>query len=246
MISVRNLYKSFDQTEVLKGIHLEVAKGEVVVIIGPSGSGKSTLLRCLNYLEAPQRGTVGIDRISVDAEAAKPKDILNLRKTTAMVFQSYNLFKNKTALENIIEPLLIVQKMERQEAEKLGEKLLRQVGLGDKRNSYPSALSGGQQQRIGIARAMAVNPQVILFDEPTSALDPELVGEVLNVIRDLAQEQMTMLIVTHEMNFAKEVADRVIFMDDGNIIEEGTPNEIFANPKQERTQKFLRQIIHRQ
>lgn len=245
MISIKNLKKSFDDLEVLKGVDLSVEKGEVVVIIGPSGSGKSTFLRCINYLETPDEGSIQIGDILVNTSAAKKEDIKKLRRSTAMVFQSYNLFKNKTALGNIIEPLIMNKKMSKNEAEEKAEELIKIVGLHDKRDNYPSTLSGGQQQRIGIARAMAVNPEVILFDEPTSALDPELVGEVLNVIRDLAKKHMTMIIVTHEMAFAREVADRVIFMDNGSVIEAGTPKDIFTNPKEERTKKFLNQIIGR-
>ncbi|WP_026476548.1 amino acid ABC transporter ATP-binding protein [Alkaliphilus transvaalensis] len=245
MISTKNLYKSFGKLEVLKGINLEVKKGEVVVIIGPSGSGKSTFLRCLNYLESPDAGIISLNNMQVDTQEVKQKEILALRRGTAMVFQGYNLFKNKTALENVIEALLIVKKMPKDKAIQLGESLLDMVGLKDKRDQYPSTLSGGQQQRVAIARAMAVNPHVILFDEPTSALDPELVGEVLGVIRKLAEENMTMIIVTHEMSFARDVADRVIFMDEGIIVEEGLPSEIFSNPKEERTKRFLRQIINR-
>lgn len=245
MLKINNLHKRFDKLEVLKGIDLEVSKGEVVVVIGPSGSGKSTLLRCLNYLEAPEKGNIEISNVKVDAEKSHKKDIRDLRKVTAMVFQNYNLFKNKSVLENITEALLIVKNMPKDEAEAVAEKLLIQVGLIDKKDNYPSTLSGGQQQRVSIARAMALNPQVILFDEPTSALDPELVGEVLNVIRQLASKHMTMLIVTHEMGFAKEVADRVIFMDEGKIVEQGKPQDIFTNPKHERTRRFLKQIIEK-
>ncbi|WP_432402467.1 amino acid ABC transporter ATP-binding protein [Wukongibacter sp. M2B1] len=243
MLKMNNLHKRFDDLEVLKGIDLEVSKGEVVVIIGASGSGKSTLLRCINYLETPEKGIIEINKTRVDAEKVSKKDIQNLRRRTAMVFQNYNLFKNKTAIENITEALLVVKNTPKDEAEMIGEKLLKQVGLIDKRNSYPMTLSGGQQQRVSMARAMALSPDVILFDEPTSALDPELVGEVLNVIRELAQKHMTMLIVTHEMGFAREVADRVIFMDNGYIVEESKPEEIFTKPKHERTKKFLNQII---
>lgn len=243
MLKMNNLHKRFDDLEVLKGIDLEVSKGEVVVIIGASGSGKSTLLRCINYLETPEKGIIEINKTRVDAEKVSKKDIQNLRRRTAMVFQNYNLFKNKTAIENITEALLVVKNTPKDEAEMIGEKLLKQVGLIDKRNSYPMTLSGGQQQRVSIARAMALSPDVILFDEPTSALDPELVGEVLNVIRELAQKHMTMLIVTHEMGFARDVADRVIFMDNGYIVEESKPEEIFTKPKHERTKKFLNQII---
>lgn len=245
MLKINNLYKCFENLEVLKGIDLEVNKGEVVVIIGPSGSGKSTLLRCINYLEAPEKGIIEINKNKVDVEKPLKKDIQLLRRETAMVFQNYNLFNNKTALENITEALTIVKKISKTEAQEIGEKLLYQVGLNDKINSYPSTLSGGQKQRVGIARAMALNPKVILFDEPTSALDPELVGEVLNVIRELAQRHMTMLIVTHEMGFARDVADRVIFMDNGNIVEQGKPENIFTRPKHERTKKFLKQIINK-
>ncbi|MEJ8553206.1 amino acid ABC transporter ATP-binding protein [Tepidibacter sp. Z1-5] len=245
MIDIKQIHKKFDNTHVLKGIDLNVKKGEVVVIIGPSGSGKSTFLRCINYLEKPESGIINIDDITIDAANPSKKDINNLRKSTAMVFQNYNLFKNKTALENITQSLIVNKGMSKEDAESLGLEILNQVGLSDKMNNYPSTLSGGQQQRVGIARAMALNPKVILFDEPTSALDPELVGEVLNVIRNLAKKDMTMIIVTHEMGFAKEVANRVIFMDNGNIIEEGSPNEIFNNPKHERTKRFLKQIINK-
>jgi ABC-type polar amino acid transport system ATPase subunit len=245
MISVRNLHKSFGSLEVLKGIDLEVRKGEVVVIIGPSGSGKSTFLRCINFLEQPKSGTIRIADKEVEVSKAGKKDIFELRRHTAMVFQSYNLFKNKTALENVTESLLVTKKMKSSEANKVGRELLAQVGLSDKENNFPSALSGGQQQRVSIARAMALDPEVILFDEPTSALDPELVGEVLNVIRTMAERHMTMIIVTHEMSFAREVADRVIFMDEGRIIEEGTPEDIFTNPQNERTRRFLKLVTSR-
>ncbi|WFD08945.1 amino acid ABC transporter ATP-binding protein [Tepidibacter hydrothermalis] len=245
MIDIKQIHKKFGDTHVLKGIDLSVKKGEVVVIIGPSGSGKSTFLRCINYLEKPDSGVINIDDITIDAANPSKKDINNLRKSTAMVFQNYNLFKNKTALENITESLIVNKGMSKEDADALGADILNQVGLSDKMGNYPSTLSGGQQQRVGIARAMALNPKVILFDEPTSALDPELVGEVLNVIRNLAQKDMTMIIVTHEMGFAKEVANRVIFMDNGNIIEEGSPDEIFNNPKHERTKRFLKQIINK-
>ncbi|MCC0781840.1 amino acid ABC transporter ATP-binding protein [Clostridioides sp. ES-S-0108-01] len=239
MIKVENLHKSFKGTDVLKGINLEINQSEVVAILGPSGTGKSTLLRCLNYLVEPTRGKIIIGDVKVDVEKATKKDIVNLRKHTSMVFQNYNLFKNKTALENVMEALIVVHKKSKQEAREISLKLIDKVGMLDRKDFYPSKLSGGQQQRIGIARAMAVNPNVILFDEPTSALDPELVGEVLSVIKSLAKEGITMLIVTHEINFAKEVADKIIFMDNGVIAEEGTPDEIFSNPKNERTAKFL-------
>ncbi|MCT4604926.1 MAG: amino acid ABC transporter ATP-binding protein [Marinisporobacter sp.] len=243
MIKIKNLHKSFGDLEVLKGINLEIKKGEVIAVIGPSGTGKSTLLRCMNYLETPNKGEIEIEDLKIFVENITKEQIHSLRKATAMVFQSYNLFKNKTAIQNIMESLLVVKKMKYQDAEKNALEILEQVGLMDKKDSYPSKLSGGQQQRIGIARAMAVNPKIMLFDEPTSALDPELVGEVLDVIKGLAKRHMTMIIVTHEMRFAKEAADRVIFMDDGNIVEEGTPDEIFNHPKNKRTIKFLNQII---
>lgn len=239
MIEVKGLYKKFDNLDVLNGIDLEVKEGEVVVIVGPSGSGKSTFLRCLNLLETPDKGSIEIDNVIVDAENIEKNNIINLRKKSAFVFQNYNLFKNKTALENIIESLIVVKKMDKKEAEKIGLELLTRVGLKDKANSYPSQLSGGQQQRVGIARAMAVNPKVILFDEPTSALDPELVDEVLEVILELSKQNITMVIVTHEMFFARKIADKIIFMDNGKIIAQGSPEEIFNN-KNERLIKFLK------
>jgi putative amino-acid transport system ATP-binding protein len=242
MIRIRHLRKSFRNLQVLDDINLDINSGEVVVIIGPSGAGKSTLLRCLNLLEIPDKGTIEINHIVVDAEKLNKKEIHRLRKATAMVFQNYNLFKNRTALQNITESLIVTKKMKEAEAKAIGEKLLAQVGLSHKANSYPSTLSGGQQQRVGIARALAVDPYVILFDEPTSALDPELVGEVLGVIRSLADKKTTMIIVTHEMAFAREIADRVIFMVDGKIMEQGTAEEIFTNPQNERTKKFLNQF----
>lgn len=242
MIKIKNLYKRFNENTVLNGINLEIKKGEVIVIIGPSGTGKSTLLRCINYLETPDKGTIEIENLKVDLEKINKEEIHRLRKHTAMVFQSYNLFNNKTAIENITEHLSTVKKINKNEAEKIAIDILKQVGLEDKKDYYPSQLSGGQQQRIGIGRAMAVNPDIMLFDEPTSALDPELVGEVLEVIKKLAEKDTTMIIVTHEMRFAREAADRVIFMDDGNIVEEGTPKEVFDNPKNPRTIKFLKQV----
>ncbi|MFL0194270.1 amino acid ABC transporter ATP-binding protein [Clostridium sp. WILCCON 0269] len=242
MIKVKNLYKKFSELTVLKGIDLEIKKGEVIAIIGPSGTGKSTLLRCINYLETPDKGTIEIGKLKIDFEQITKKQIHELRKHTSMVFQSYNLFNNKTAIENIMEHLTIVKKLNKIEAEKIAMDILRQVGLVDKRDCYPSKLSGGQQQRVGIGRAMAVNPDIMLFDEPTSALDPELVGEVLDVIKKLAERDTTMIIVTHEMRFAKEAADRVMFMDSGNIVEQGTPEEVFDNPKNPRTIKFLEQV----
>lgn len=243
MIKITNLNKSFGDLDVLKGIDLEVKKGQVIAIIGPSGTGKSTLLRCINYLEQPEDGEIEIDDLKVNAKNITKKEIHELRKKTSMVFQTYNLFKNKTALENIMEPLIIVQKMDKKAAEEKALGILNTVGLLDKRDSYPSKLSGGQQQRVGIGRAMAVDPKVMLFDEPTSALDPELVGEVLDVIKKLVENHTTMLIVTHEMRFAKSVSDRIIFMDDGRIVEEGSPERIFNRAENPRTIQFLRQVV---
>ncbi len=239
MIKIKGLYKSFNGVEVLKGINLDIKKGEVIAVIGSSGTGKSTLLRCMNFLEKPDKGVLEIEELKIDVEKATKAEIQQLRKNTSMVFQNYNLFKNKTAIENIMEPLIVVSKMKKKEAEKVAMDILKRVGLSDKADYYPSKLSGGQQQRIGIGRAMAVNPQIMLFDEPTSALDPELVGEVLDVIKKLAKQDTTMIIVTHEMRFAKEAADKVIFMDEGNIIEEGTPDKIFNHAENPRTLKFL-------
>lgn len=242
MIKATNLCKSFNDHVVLNNISFNVKKGEVLAIIGPSGSGKSTLLRCLNYLETPDAGRIKIGDAIVDVNTAKRTDINNLRMQTSMVFQHYNLFKNKTVLENVTHALVVAKKMKKADAKQLGKDLLNQVGILDKANQYPIALSGGQQQRVGIARALAVNPAAILFDEPTSSLDPEWVGEVLRVISDIASNEKTMIIVTHEMNFAKEIADQVIFMADGVIVEEGTPEEIFDNPQYERTKRFLREF----
>lgn len=242
MIKLTQIRKSFGRNEVLKGIDLTVKKGEVVAILGPSGSGKTTLLRCINYLEKPNDGQISIDDFSVNCKRPEKKDIHTLRQKSAMVFQQYNLFKHKTAVENVMEGLVIVKKIPKDEARKKSVELLEKVGLGNKLDAYPSELSGGQQQRVGIARALALNPEVILFDEPTSALDPELVGEVLGVIRKIAREGITMIIVTHEMGFAQDVASHVVFMDGGVIVEEGKPNEIFNDPKEERTKQFLKRI----
>lgn len=242
MISVSNIRKSYKDTEVLKGISFQVNDGEVVAIIGPSGSGKSTLLRCLNFLEQPDSGYIKIGEAAVHAKQSNRTTVNQLRLQTSMVFQHYNLFKNKTVLENVTHALIVSKKIKKEAAEKKGRELLKQVGVLEKENQYPIALSGGQQQRVGIARALAVNPYAILFDEPTSSLDPEWVGEVLRVITKIANNNKTMLIVTHEMNFAREIADQVIFMADGVIVEKGTPEEIFDFPKQERTKQFLREF----
>ncbi|MEC0595332.1 amino acid ABC transporter ATP-binding protein [Bacillus spizizenii] len=242
MITVKNIRKAFKDLVVLDGIDLEVKRGEVVAIIGPSGSGKSTLLRCLNLLERPDQGLIEIGEAKLNAERFTRKEAHRLRQQTAMVFQNYNLFKNKTALQNITEALIVAQHKSRDEAKRIGMDILKQVGLEHKADSYPITMSGGQQQRIGIARALAVNPHAILLDEPTSALDPELVAGVLQVIKSIAEKQTTMIIVTHEMAFAKEVADKVIFMSDGHIIEQGTPEELFDHPKNERTKRFIKQV----
>ena len=240
MIKVTDLHKSFGELAVLKGIDFQADTGEVIVIIGPSGMGKSTFLRCINYIERPEKGIIEIDNVKVDAEKCTEKEIKQLRLKTSMVFQNYNIFKNKTVIENVMLPITSVQKIEKEIAKEKALQYLDQVGLLDKVNEYPSRLSGGQQQRVGIARAMAVNPKLILLDEPTSSLDPELVLGILDILRNLANEhKRTMIIVTHEMSFAKEIADRIIFMDDGRIIEEGTPEKIFSNPQNERTKRFL-------
>lgn len=240
MISIKNLHKRFDELEVLKGIDLEVEKGKVIVLIGPSGSGKTTFLRCLNVLETPTEGTISIEDQSLDFSQPVPKKkIPSFRSLTGMVFQSYNLFPHMTALENVMEGPITVKRETKEMVRKKAESLLAKVGLGDKLDYYPFQLSGGQQQRVGIARALAMEPKVMLFDEPTSALDPELVGEVLKVMKDLAGEGMTMIVVTHEMRFAKEVADEVLFMDGGVIVERSKPEDIFTNPKEERTKRFL-------
>ena len=242
MINVSHLSKRFGNHEVLKEINLTIKQGEVVAIIGPSGSGKSTLLRCLNLLEKPNSGTITIDQVILNSQHYNHKQETNLRKQSAMVFQHYNLFKNKTALENITYPLIVGQKMAKDEAKQYGLSLLERVGMLAYANQYPITLSGGQQQRVAIARALAVRPKVLLFDEPTSALDPERVHEVLQVMLKLAKENITMLIVTHEMEFAKYVADRIIFMSDGIIVEEGQAKSLIDNPQHELTQRFLRQL----
>ncbi len=243
MIRVENLHKSFGNLHVLKGIHFTAKEGEVVALIGPSGMGKSTFLRCVNFIEKPEKGILEIDGVKVDAETCREKEIRKLRMKTSMVFQNYNVFKNKTVLENVMLPMVLVQNMDKKTAREQAEEYLKQVGLLEKACEYPSRLSGGQQQRVGIARAMAVNPKVILFDEPTSSLDPELVTGILEIIRGLARDhKRTMLIVTHEMRFAQEIADRVVFMDHGIIQEEGRPEQMFQNPQNERMRRFLDQL----
>ena len=240
LIEIEHLSKSFPGgTEVLKDISLEIHKGDIVAIIGPSGTGKSTLLRCLNYLTVPSEGKIRIGKCTVDAKSHTKEEVYALRRKSSMVFQQFNLFKNKTALENVMEALTKVQKMPKAEAEEISKHLLEQVGMGDRMDFYPSKLSGGQQQRVGIARALAVNPEVILFDEPTSALDPEWVKEVLATIQEVAKEGRTMLIVTHEISFARQVANRILFMEEGKIQVDAPPEEFFSDTKQERLQQFL-------
>ena len=239
MIDIENLHKSFGDVHVLKGIDLNIKENEVVAIIGPSGSGKSTLLRCMNYLEEPTQGNVCVDGILLDGEA----NINKVRAEVGMVFQRFNLFPHMTVLQNIMLAPMKVRHVPKEKAEKRAQKLLARVGLEDKADSFPSQLSGGQQQRVAIARALAMRPKIMLFDEPTSALDPEMVGEVLDVMRSLAKEGMTMVIVTHEMGFAREVGDRVLFVDDGRILEQGTPEAVFEHPQQERTKAFLSKVL---
>jgi polar amino acid transport system ATP-binding protein len=241
MISITNLHKAFGANEVLKGISLEVTQGEVLCIIGPSGSGKSTILRCINGLESYDKGEIRVVGHHVNRDT---KQIIWIRTHVSMVFQRFNLFPHRTVLENVIEGPVYVKKEDRAQATSRGRELLKQVGLANKADAYPNQLSGGQMQRVAIARALAMQPMAILFDEPTSALDPELVGEVLSVMRNLAEQGMTMLVVTHEMAFAKEVADRVIFVDGGVIVEEGPPQEILVNPTQDRTRDFLKRVMH--
>ena len=240
MINVRNLYKSFGKNEVLKDINETIKKGEVVVIIGPSGSGKSTFLRCLNLLEEPTSGVINFEGEDI---TDKNVDINKIREKMGMVFQQFNLFPHKTVMENLTIGPTKIKNISNGEAIKKGSELLEKVGLLDKKNVYPNSLSGGQKQRIAIARALAMEPDVMLFDEPTSALDPEMVGEVLGVMKSLAKDGMTMVVVTHEMGFAKEVGDRILFMDEGRIIEEGTPEVIFQNPKNSRTKDFLSKVL---
>lgn len=240
MITIKDLHKSFGDHEVLKGIDLEIEKGEILVIIGPSGSGKSTILRCMNLLETPTSGDIIFEGKSLVDKNTKIDEV---RQNIGMVFQHFNLFPHKTILENVTLAPITLKKMSKEEAEKKAETLLKRVGLYDKKDTYPAQLSGGQKQRIAIARALAMEPDMMLFDEPTSALDPEMVKEVLEVIKELAQDGMTMAIVTHEMGFAKEVADRVIFVDEGKIIEDNTPEEVFNNPTHERTKEFFAKVL---
>ncbi|WP_116188239.1 amino acid ABC transporter ATP-binding protein [Paenibacillus taihuensis] len=246
MIEVRGLTKTFGEVAVLKGIDLTLERGSVLVIIGPSGSGKSTLLRCLNVLETPSSGTIAIGNAGIafaGGTRVRQADVLQLRRQSGMVFQAYHLFPHMTALQNVMEGQITSLRRPKEEARERAMRLLAKVGLETRADSYPHQLSGGQQQRVGIARAMSIDPQLLLFDEPTSALDPELVREVLKVIRELAQEGRTMIVVTHEMKFAREVADRIILIDEGVIVEEGPPEQLFGSPKQERTRQFLSRIM---
>lgn len=240
MIQINNLHKSFNENKVLKGINDHIKKGEVVVVVGPSGSGKSTFLRCLNLLEEPTEGQIIFENINITNKQA---DINKIREKMGMVFQQFNLFPHKTVLENLTIAPIMVKKVSEKDANKKAYELLNKVGLADKATAYPASLSGGQKQRIAIARALAMEPDVMLFDEPTSALDPEMVGEVLSVMKDLARDGMTMVVVTHEMGFAREVGDRILFMDDGKIVEEGSPKEIFTKPTHPRTIDFLSKVL---
>lgn len=243
MLKVTNIRKAFKDNEVLKGVDIEVNKGDVVTILGPSGSGKTTLLRCINFLEQADGGQLDFDEQHLDYAKVTGKEIKAIRHKTAFVFQNYNLFNNKTALENVTEGVIYGRGVEKSKAVELAKKALDRVGLAERYNYYPSQLSGGQQQRVGIARAIAVEPEIILMDEPTSALDPELIGEVLGVIKSLADEGKTMVIVTHEMQFAKEISTNVIFMDGGKIVEQGSASKIFTNPEELRTRRFLRRVL---
>ena len=243
MLKITNVHKSFKKNKILKGVDLTINKGDVVVILGPSGSGKTTLLRTIAFLETADKGELEFDEIKTSLSNAHKKTILDVRKKIGFVYQNYNLFANKTALENVMEGLVIARKVPKEEAKTIAEDALKKVGLLERKDFYPSQLSGGQQQRVGIARAIAYKPDVVLFDEPTSALDPELVGEVLSVIKALAKEGTTMIVVTHEMSFAEEAATQVVFMDGGVVVEKGTSREIFYSPKEERTKQFLKRVL---
>ncbi len=242
MLELRDIYKAFGRTEVLRGVSLSVEQGDVVAILGPSGSGKTTLLRCVNFLERADRGTMDFDGETLQLDRATKRDIARIRRKTAFVFQNYNLFLNKTALQNVTEGLIVARKIPKAQAEELGMQMLAKVGMADRSGYYPSQLSGGQQQRVAIARALATRPEIIFFDEPTSALDPELTDEVLSVMRQLAEEGMTMLVVTHEMGFARNVSNKVIFMENGVVVEEAPSREFFQDPREERTRAFLRTV----
>lgn len=239
MIKIKSLHKKYSEKEVLKGINLNVEKGQVVVILGPSGSGKTTLLRCLNFLEKADKGEMYFGKLKIDFEKVSSKDIEEVRKKSSMVFQNYALFLNKTALQNITESLISTRKYNKEDANKKGKALLKAVGLENNESSYPHQMSGGQQQRVGIARALAVDPELILFDEPTSSLDPLLVNEVLSIIKQVAKQNITTIIVTHEIGFAYDVADKIVFMDNGKVVEEGSPDEVLKNPQNNTTKRFL-------
>lgn len=243
MIEIKNIKKNFDDLEILKDVSLSVQPHEVVVVLGPSGSGKTTMLRCINFLEHADSGILTVGDTTVNFSKVSKKEIREIRKKVGFVFQNYNLFANKTALENVMHGLVVVKKMSKKDARAKAEEALAWVKMEDRLNNYPSQLSGGQQQRVGIARAIAMEPEVILFDEPTSALDPELINETLEVMKSVAKRGITMLVVTHELSFAQDIADKVVFMDGGVVVEEGTPNEIFNHPKEERTKQFLSRII---
>lgn len=244
MVELKNIQKSFGSNHILKGVNMSIGKGEVVVILGPSGSGKTTLLRTINFLDAANEGSISVSGFEVDAKKHSKSQVIELRRKTAMVFQNYNLFANKTILENVMEGLVTVKKFKKSDAEAMSREILKKVGLEERCDFYPAQLSGGQQQRAGIARALILDPDVILFDEPTSALDPELVGEVLNTIKAVAQTGITMIVVTHEIAFAREVASRVVFMEGGVVVEEGKPEEILVAPKHPSTQRFLKRITN--
>lgn len=245
MIKVKNLHKTFDGEEIIKGISFDINKGDVIAIIGKSGAGKTTILRCINFLVPADSGTIEFDGQEYDLSNMNKKDIARLRRKTGFVFQNYNLFLNKTVLDNVMESLTVVRKMDKAKAKQIAIEALDKVGMADKLDAYPSQLSGGQQQRVAIARSLAYSPEVIYFDEPTSALDPELIGEVLNVMKQLAQSGMTMVVVTHEMSFAKNVSNRILFMEDGVIIEESDSKSFFENPKNERSKQFVSSITER-
>jgi len=238
-IEIKNLHKRFKENQVLNGINLTINTGDVIGVIGPSGTGKSTLLRCINRLEVPEEGSIVLDGNEINLNSLRKRELLELRRKTGMVFQRFNLFEKKTALENVMEGLIVVQKKPKEEARAIALQELQRVGLLDKANHYPKHLSGGQQQRVAIARTLAMKPEIILLDEPTSALDPELVGEVLEVIRKIASDGFTMILVSHEMNFIRKVSNRVIFLDGGVVVEDGTPNEVFEHPKNPRTIEFF-------
>ena len=244
MVELKNIQKSFGSNHILKGVNMSIGKGEVVVILGPSGSGKTTLLRTINFLDAADEGSISVSGFEVDAKKHSKSQVIELRRKTAMVFQNYNLFANKTILENVMEGLVTVKKFKKSDAEAMSREILKKVGLEERCDFYPAQLSGGQQQRAGIARALILDPDVILFDEPTSALDPELVGEVLNTIKAVAQTGITMIVVTHEIAFAREVASRVVFMEGGVVVEEGKPEQILVAPKHPSTQRFLKRITN--